>query len=116
MKGSGPTSWGSWRTYPLNQSAFSRENVSAMADAPPLTANEIEILRAAFHDGALRMNEGAILAIRTNIAFRSNDYVRAFRSLRARNYLKWEGHSVSGGELYNITPQGREAYTVTTKK
>lgn len=86
-----------------------------MADATPLSANEVEILRCAFHDGALRVNEGVIMAIRTNVAFRGNDYTKAFRSLRARDYLKWEGHSVAGGELYNITPHGREAFTGTTK-
>ena len=76
----------------------------------PLSDLEMELLRAAFHDGAMRVHEGAIVLLRTNVAFRGNDSIRAFRSLRARSYLKWNGHSVSEGELYGITEEGREAF------
>lgn len=76
----------------------------------PLSDLEVEILRAAFHDGAMRVHEGAIVLLRTNVAFRGVDSVRAFRSLRARNYLKWNGHSVSGGELYGLTEEGRTVF------
>ena len=78
-----------------------------MAALSPL---EREILLAAFHDGAMRVQDGAILLLRTNVTFSGGDYVRAFRSLRARSYLKWNGHSVSGGELYGLTDEGREAF------
>lgn len=70
---------------------------------------EVEILRTAFHDGALRVADGAIVAIRTNVTVRGTDYVKALRSLRARGYLEWTGTSVSGGELYRITETGRAA-------
>ncbi len=76
-----------------------------------LSSLETEILRAAFHDGALRSQDGGIVAIRTNVAIRGTDAVRALRSLRARGYLEWTGTSVSGGELYRITAQGREAWS-----
>jgi len=81
-----------------------------MSLVTPLSDLEIEILRAAFHDGTMRVQEGAILLLRTNITFRGVDSTRAFRSLRARNYLKWNGHSVSGGELYALTEEGRTAF------
>jgi hypothetical protein len=76
----------------------------------PLSNLEVQLLRAAFHDGAMRVDGGAFFMLRTNVTFRGGDFVRAFRSLRARNYLKWNGHSVSGGELYALTDEGREAY------
>ena len=76
----------------------------------PLSDLELELLRAAFHDGAMRVHEGAILMLRSNVTFRGVGSVRAFRSLRARSYLKWNGHSVAGGELYGITDEGRTAY------
>ena len=76
----------------------------------PVSGLELDLLKAAFHDGAMRVHEGAIFLLRTNVTFRGNDSIRAFRSLRARSYLKWNGHSVSGGELYGITEEGRTAF------
>ncbi len=76
----------------------------------PLSDLEFELLRASFHDGAMRVHESAIILLRTNVTFRGVDSTRAFRSLRARNYLKWNGHSVSGGELYALTEEGRTAF------
>lgn len=76
---------------------------------------EIQLLRASFHDGAMRVHEGAIFMLRTSITFRGNDFVRAFRSLRARNYLKWNGHSVAGGELYSLTDEGKDAFLAISK-
>ena len=77
---------------------------------PALSALEREILRAAFHDGAMRVQDGEILFLRSKVVFSGNDYIRAFRSLRARNHLKWNGHSVTGGELYGLTDEGKEAF------
>lgn len=79
----------------------------------PLSADELELLRAAFHDGAMRVHEGTIVFLRSNVTFRGVETTRAFRSLRARNFLKWNGHSVSGGELYAITGAGRTAFQAT---
>ena len=78
-----------------------------MTDFSPL---QREVLTAAFYDGGFRVHEGLILAVKTNVGFRGVEYVQAFRSLRASNYLKWCGHSVAGGELYEITPEGRAAF------
>ena len=79
----------------------------------PLSKQEADLLQAAFHDGAMRVSEGAIVFLRSNVSFRGVDATRAFRSLRARNFLKWNGHSVSGGELYAITEEGRAAFQTT---
>jgi hypothetical protein len=81
----------------------------------PLSPHEAELLRAAFHDGAMRVHEGAIVFLRTSVTFRGVDSTRAFRSLRARNFLKWNGHSVSGGELYAITEEGRAAFQASQR-
>ncbi len=77
----------------------------------PLSALETEILMAMTHDGAIRVDNGVILVMRSNLAFRGGDYVRAFRSLRARNFLSWTGHSVAGGELYALSEEGKKAAT-----
>ena len=82
----------------------------------PLSRPEIELLRAAFHDGTMRVHEGAILMLRSNITFRGVESVRSFRSRRARNYVKWNDHSVAGGELYGITEEGRAAYLLLSKE
>ena len=76
-------------------------------ELPPL---QYEVLRAAFYDGAFRVQDNVIVAMKTQVTFRGVEYVQAFRSLRASNYLKWNGHSVTGGELYQITEDGRKAF------
>lgn len=78
--------------------------------APVLSQLERDVLQAAFYDGAFRVQDGLILAVRSQVGFRGVASVQAFRSLRARNYLKWSGHSVVGGELYEITEDGRKAF------
>lgn len=75
-----------------------------------LSARELEILQAAFYDGAFRVQDGLILAVKSGVGFRGVEYVQAFRSLRARNCLKWSGHSVAGGELYEITEDGQRVF------
>jgi hypothetical protein len=78
--------------------------------APGLPPLERDILQAAFYDGAFRVQDGLILAVKSQVGFRGTESVQAFWSLRARNYLKWSGHSVVGGELYEITQEGRMAF------
>ena len=78
--------------------------------APALSPLEHEVLQAAFYDGAFRVEDGLILAVKSQVGFRGVESVQAFRSLRVRNYLKWSGHSVVGGDLYEITEDGRMAF------
>jgi hypothetical protein len=78
--------------------------------APALSPLEHEVLQAAFYDGAFHVQDGLILAVKSQVGFRGVEAVQAFRSLRVRNYLKWSGHSVVGGELYEITDDGRKAF------
>ncbi len=75
----------------------------------PLGTEEKEILVAARHDGTMRVSDGAIVMVSTNVVFRGLGYTRAFRSLRARGFIKWLGHSVTGGELYDLTDEGKSA-------
>jgi hypothetical protein len=78
--------------------------------APGLSPVEHEVLQAAFYDGAFRVQDGLILAVKSQVGFRGVESVQAFRSLLVRNCLKWSGHSVVGGELYEITEDGRKAF------
>jgi hypothetical protein len=75
---------------------------------PDISSQEKEILKTAFFDGRVRVNNGAIIAIRTNVALSGLDYVKAFRSLRAQAWFNWAGHSPEGGELYDLSDSGRQ--------
>jgi hypothetical protein len=76
----------------------------------PLSGHERDILQSAFFDGVLLVQDGVVLAEKTNVAFRGTDYVRAFRSLRVRDFLDWKGHRPEGGELYGISETGKAAF------
>ena len=75
-----------------------------------LSSSQYEVLQAAYHDVALRVQDGQILAVSSKVGLRGLEYVQAFRFLHVRDYLKWTGHSVTGGELYQITEGGRRAF------
>ncbi len=90
--------------------------VSGGPEFSDLSLLQHEILQAAFYDGALRVQDGVILAVKSQVGFRGVEYVQGFRSLRARNFLKWSGHSVAGGELYEITDDGRQAFEASKAK
>ncbi len=76
---------------------------------------ERDILKCAFYDGRLRVHNGTILAPRTNVSFSGNDYIKAFRSLRAQGLFTWSGHSPEGGELYDLNENGKKEFSTPMK-
>jgi hypothetical protein len=76
-----------------------------------LSSAEKDILKAARFDGRFLLKDGAVVMIRTNVAFRGVEYQKAIKSLRGRGYLKWIAHDVEGGEIYDLTENGRAAST-----